>query len=80
MGLLAQLIALFPAGQYLPESLHTAMSTIGGYLNLLTPIVPFNTLFTALMIVIGLEIALFNWKSIKWLLSHIPFIGGKGNN
>jgi hypothetical protein len=77
---LKAIINIFPSGGGFPESFHTAMSSLGEYLHLLDPIVPISILLTCLLIIFGVEIAIFGFKTIKWIISHIPLIGGKGNH
>ena len=76
---LAFLIGLFPTGQGFPTEVHSAFSTLGGYVGLLDPIIPIATMLWCLMLVFGVEIAIFGFKTLKWIISHIPFVGGKGN-
>jgi len=76
---LSFLIGLFPVGTGFPTSFHTAISALGGYLHILDPLVPISILLTCLTLIFGVEIALFGFRTLKWVLSHIPFLGGKGN-
>lgn len=69
---------LLPAGGDFPTAVHTAATSLGSYLGLLSPLVPLSTLGTVLSLVIGIELALYGFRTLKWLGSHIPFIGGKG--
>jgi len=75
---LSFVIGLFPSGTGFPESFHTAFSTLGDYLHILDPIIPINTLLTCLTLVFAVEIAIFGFKTFKWIFSHVPFIGGRG--
>jgi len=73
------LINIFPTGSGFPSEFHTAISSLGDYIHLLDPIVPISVLLACLGIIFSIEIAIFGFKTLKWVLSHIPFIGGKGN-
>jgi len=73
------LIDLFPVGTGFPSSFHTAVQSLGGYLHILDPLVPISILLTCLTLIFTVEIAIFGFKTLKWVLSHIPFLGGKGN-
>jgi len=57
---------------------HTAMSTLGGYVEIWKPILPMTTLASVILIVMGVELAIFGFKTVKWIISHIPYVGGKG--
>jgi len=74
------LIGIFPTGTGFPTEVHTAFSTLGSYLGVLDVFVPLSLLTLCLSIVFGVEIALFAFKTLKWIISHIPWIGGKGNH
>lgn len=73
------IINLFPDGSGFPSGFHTAATTAGGYLKMIDELVPLSTLKTVLLLVFSVEIVIFTFKTLKWLLSHIPYIGGKGN-
>lgn len=71
------IIALFPAGSGFPQAVHTSAIALGGYLDLLSPLVPVATLFSVVSLVFIFEISLFGFRTLRWLLGFIPFIGGK---
>jgi len=73
------LIGLFPTGVGFPTEVHNAFTTLGGYIGLLDVLVPVSTMLWCLTLIFGVEIAVFGFKTLKWLISHIPFLGGKGN-
>lgn len=76
---LLQLISqLFPSGIGFPEAVHTAAETIGGYARTLDPVLPFDTLYTVLVLTITVEIAVFTFRGFRWMISHLPLIGGRG--
>lgn len=77
---LSFLISFFPAGSGFPASFHTATTALGGYLHILDPLVPINTMLTCLTLIFTVEIALFGFRTLKWVLSYIPFIGGSSGN
>jgi len=72
------LLSLFPASSGFPSDVHTAAAGLGGYVGIWTPILPMETLITCIGIVFGVEMAVFGFKTVKWIISHIPVIGGKG--
>lgn len=73
---LSYLISLFPTGTGFPSSFHTAVTALGGYLHILDPLVPISILLTCLTLIFTVEIAIFGFKTLRWILSHIPAIGG----
>lgn len=72
------IVLVFPEGEGFPDVVHTSAQQVGGYVGILDPIFPIDTLYTIITLVIVIEIAILGFKSLKWLLSHIPFVGGRG--
>ena len=77
-GFLTSIIELFPTGTGFDTDVHTAFQTLGEFMHVLDPMIPFDTLFQCLTLIFTVEFAVWTFKSIKWLASHIPWIGGKG--
>lgn len=71
-------VNIFPISQGYPIEYTNAVTTLGGYIHLLDPIVNWGWLATDVAIVYASEISIFALKNLKWLLSHIPLFGGKG--
>jgi len=74
------LIGILPTGTGFPSTIHSAFSTLGGYVGIFDVFIPISTLLFCLTTIFGVEIAVFGFKTLKWLISHIPIIGGKGNH
>lgn len=72
------IINLFPAGTGFPSSVHTAASYLGQNVGFLNPIIPLETLQQILLLIIGIEILIFTFKTVKWAVSFLPFVGGRG--
>ena len=72
-------ISLFPTGSGFSSEFHAGVSLLGSYLHILDPLVPITVMLSCLGLIFSVEIAIFGLKTFKWLFSHIPFIGGKGN-
>lgn len=72
------IIGLFTVEQIFPESAHEAVAGLGGYLGIWSPILPISTLAYLVGIVTIVEISIWSFKTIKWIASHIPFVGGRG--
>lgn len=75
---LGLIIEVFPTGNGFPDIVHTSATQIGGYVRILDPIFPVDTLYQIIVLLIVIELSILGFKSIKWLMSHIPFIGGRG--
>lgn len=72
------LIESLPNSTGFNSEIHTAFSTLGGYVGMLDVILPMTTLAACIGLVFSVEIGIFGFKTIKWVMSHVPFIGGKG--
>jgi len=72
------LALVFPEGSGFPTEVHSSASVIGGYARTLDPVLPFDTLATVLLLLVAVELAVLSFRAIRWMVSHIPFIGGRG--
>jgi len=75
---LSWIVNLLPASSGFPQEAHAAMTGLGGYLGVWSPILPISTLLTCVGLIFSVEIGIFGFKTVKWISSHIPFIGGRG--
>jgi len=75
--IISVILAVFPYSDGFPPDVATAAAYFGGYLGILSPIVPISTLLTILSLVIFFELTVFAFKAFKWVFSHVPFIGGR---
>jgi len=73
------LINLLPVSTGFPQGVHDAMIGLGGYLGIFSPLVPIETLIYTVSTIFIVDISLFGFRTLKWIGSHIPWIGGKGN-
>jgi len=71
------ILNLFPSSSGFPPEVNSAITYFGGYLGILSPIVPVATLLTVLGLVLFFELVIFAFKAFKWVFSHVPFIGGR---
>lgn len=76
---LSFLINLLPTGAVFPSSVHTAFTTLGSYFGIMDSFISLSVLYWCLITIFGVEVAIFGFKTIKWIISHIPLFGGKGN-
>lgn len=72
------MVNVFPTGNGFPQDVHTSAQYIGGYARALDPLIPFDTLGQVILLLITVELAILGFKTFRWLLSHVPFIGGRG--
>ena len=72
------LVVALPDGTGFPSEITSAFATMGGYIQILDTLLPIGTLASVLAVLIGVELAIFGFKSIRWLVSYIPFVGGRG--
>jgi hypothetical protein len=72
------LLVPFPTSSGFPTEVNDAIAFIGSYAGILDPIVPIQTLATVVGLVVTFELAVFAFKGLRWLVSHVPFVGGRG--
>jgi len=72
------IVNLFPSGGGLPQEVHEGAIAIGSYARAFDDLLPIDTLFTVLTLLIIIQLAVSSFYAIRWLISHIPFIGGRG--
>jgi len=75
---LSGVIALLPDSTGLPTAVHTAAVGLGGYVGLIDAIAPIETVALTTALAFSFEIAFFGFRTLKWVVSHIPFVGGRG--
>jgi len=73
---LSTIIGFFPTSTGFPPEVLSSATTIGGYVTMISTIVPMGTLATCVAIAFSVEIAIFGFKTLRWLIGHIPLIGG----
>jgi len=71
-------ISALPDSSGFPTAAHTAVQSLGGYVGMFSPILPMATLATCIGLIFTVEIAIFGLKTFKWIVAHIPWVGGKG--
>jgi len=75
---LALVVGFFPTSTGFSTDVTTAFSTFGGYVKILNTLLPISTMASVLVILMSVELIVFGFKSFKWIISHIPFVGGRG--
>jgi len=76
--ILAAILAVLPYSAGFPTDVQSAFTTMAGYVQILNTLLPISTLATVLAILVSADLAVFAFKTFKWLISHIPFVGGRG--
>lgn len=56
----------------LPAEVASTIATINGYLSSFTPFLPMGTLITILLSVISIEVFIFSYKVIMWVIRRFP--------
>lgn len=75
---LAFIIGLIPASQGFPPEVLAAAEAVGSKIGIFGPVMDVATLSAVLGILFSAQIGIWAWKSFKWIVSHIPWIGGRG--
>lgn len=77
--LISGIIGALPTSSGFSPDVISAAHTVGGYFGMFSSLVPMTTLATAVALVFSVEIAIFGWKTLKSIVSHLPQIGGSGH-
>jgi len=77
--LASAIIAILPQSTGFSPNIVSSAASLGSYFGMLSPILPIGVLATCVGTVFTVEIAIFGWKTVKSLISHIPWIGGAGH-
>jgi len=77
-GVATLILAIFPSSTGFPSEVQTAVDYIAGYVAILDPLFPIATMLQILTLVITFELAVFGFKGVKWIISHLPMVGGRG--
>lgn len=75
---LDMITSILPSSSGFPPDVQAAFTQMGGYVQMLNTLLPIGTLATVLAIVISVDVAIFGFKTFKWVISHIPAVGGNG--
>jgi len=60
-----------------PSEVSDAFSLIGSYMGLLDPLIPIAAIAVCVGIIFMVELGIFGFRSGKWIISHVPFVGGR---
>lgn len=72
------ILQIFPQHDGFPQEFTDGVSTFSGYLANLSPVLPYGTILSVVSLVLLYQFTVMGFNGIKWFMSHIPFIGGKG--
>jgi len=73
--IVSTIVGLLPTGTGFPSNVSTAINYFAGYVGIVDPLLPLDTLHTIVLLTIGLELAIFGFKMLRWLYKFTPFIG-----
>lgn len=77
--LLSTILNLLPVSSGFSADVTSAATHFGSYFGMFSPIIPIGTLGIAVSVAFSVEIAIFGWKTLKSIVSHIPQFGGAGH-
>lgn len=72
------ILSLFPISTGYPSSVFDIAQTVGSYLYTFDFVLPISTLYTCFFLFLSVQLSIYAFKSAKWIISHIPWIGGRG--
>ena len=58
----------------LPDSLTQSVANIQGIISTINPIFPLDTILVCISVIVTIELAIFAYKAIMWLIKKIPTI------
>jgi len=73
------IISVFPFSAGFSTAFTDAFDSLNSYIMALDVIFPVSDLLICLTIVLGTQLIIFGFGFLRWIVSHVPFIGGKGN-
>lgn len=73
--IIGAIITVFPTSTGFSLEVTNAFVYVGGYLKMLSPILPIDTMATAVTIAISVELILYSFKAITWVFGKIPVLG-----
>jgi len=68
---ISSIISLFPVSTGFPSEVHSALAGLGGYLGIVSPLLPVATLLTCITLVFSVEISVFGFHTFKWIIGHV---------
>lgn len=77
--LLSTILSLLPTSSGFSSDVLSSATHFGNYFGMFSPIIPLSTLAVAVSVAFSVEIAIFVWKTLKSIVSHIPQFGGSGH-
>lgn len=69
------LLSFFPYSTGFDSMTHDAFIYLGSYFSMLDPIFPIATLLTCVLAVVAVELSIYGFKFLRFLLGYMPFIG-----
>ena len=78
-ALISGIINILPNSSGFSSDVLSAAQNVGAYFGIFSPIAPIGTLSSAVFLIFSVEIGIFAWKTLKSIVSHIPWFGGAGH-
>ena len=72
------IFSVFPGSSGFSSTIVDSFASVGSYITLINTIVNMSVLASAVALVFSVEIAIFSFKAIRSLITHVPLVGGKG--
>jgi len=72
------LTAIFPTSTGFSAEVTTAVTQLGGYTAIINTLIPLSTLSTIVVLIISVELIIFAFKGLRFILGYVPVVGGKG--
>lgn len=74
------IISWFPAGTGFPVEVHNAFETLGSYVGFIDVFIPLTALLFCVKFLFAVEVGIFGFKTIKWILGFVPFFRNNNTN
>lgn len=76
--LLSLLTLPFPSSGGFSQETLDAFVTYGTYVTFVDSLVPMSILASSIALISTFELSVFAFKGLRWIVSHLPFVGGRG--
>lgn len=73
--IISAILSVFPNSTGFSPEVHQAFAYLGGYVGMLDPLIPIDTLGTVVSIAIAVELLIFSFRMVSWIFSKVPIIG-----
>lgn len=74
---IVKILAFFPFSSGFPTEFMSGLNVLTSYAVSYNWLFPVSHMYLALATVLGTVVVVFGWHTMKSIISHIPWIGGK---